>query len=109
MRKVFFVLALASLGTFGTGCAGVAFMGASPANGFIYAGSTLNKQTVENAVGAKTGEACAESVFGWVTWGDASVQAAAKNGGITKVGAVDSKINNYLGIYAKYCAVVTGE
>jgi hypothetical protein len=40
---------------------------------------------------------------------DASIQTAAKNGGITKVSTVDLKTSNVLGIIVTYTCIVTGE
>jgi TRL-like protein family len=41
--------------------------------------------------------------------GDASISAAASNGGITKIHHVDHETMNILGIYAKYTTIVYGE
>jgi TRL-like protein family len=41
--------------------------------------------------------------------GDASISAAATNGGITKIHHVDHETLNILGIYAKYVTIVHGE
>jgi len=41
--------------------------------------------------------------------GDASISAAAANGGITKIHHVDQETLNILGIYARYMTVVHGE
>jgi hypothetical protein len=41
--------------------------------------------------------------------GDASISAAATNGGITKIHHVDHETLNILGIYARYVTVVHGE
>jgi hypothetical protein len=41
--------------------------------------------------------------------GDASITAAATNGGITKIHHVDHETLNILGIYARYVTVVHGE
>jgi hypothetical protein len=40
---------------------------------------------------------------------DASIQEAAKNGGITKISTVDLQTNNILGIIVVYKCIVTGE
>jgi uncharacterized lipoprotein NlpE involved in copper resistance len=91
-----------------TGCAGMAFNGRS-GMGMLFADSKLSESVSGNALGAKTGEACATSILGWVTTGDASIVAASKNGGIKKIGAVDNKSTNVLGLYSTYCTVVTGD
>ena len=58
----------------------------------------------------KTGKACAHGILGLVAWGDASQQAAARSGGITKVYAADETRMGILTIvYREYCTVVSGE
>lgn len=58
----------------------------------------------------KTGRACAHGVLGLVAWGDASQQAAANDGGITKVYAADETRMGVLAfVYREYCTVVSGE
>lgn len=58
----------------------------------------------------KTGQACAHGVLGLVAWGDASQQAAALDGGITKVYAADETRMGVLSVvYREYCTVVSGE
>lgn len=104
MKRILLGLAALAL----SGCAGVAYAGHAPLMGFLYADSQANEHVSDNAVGSKTGQACSTSILGWVTTGDASVPTAAKNGGITKVGSVDNKFSNILGLYATYCVIVTG-
>ncbi|MCA9492813.1 MAG: hypothetical protein KC621_22925 [Myxococcales bacterium] len=105
MRKLLLVPALlASL----TGCAGMAF-GNGVFTATIYADGNSPWQATDNNIGKKKGEACASSILGWFTTGDAGIRAAADAGGITQISAVDSHITNILGIYAKYCTVVSGD
>jgi hypothetical protein len=59
-------------------------------------------------VGAKEGQACAESILGLVARGDASIKAAAKAGGITKIDSVDHYTRNFLGIIGEFCTIVRG-
>ncbi|MBI3183851.1 MAG: hypothetical protein HYZ28_17070 [Myxococcales bacterium] len=76
----------------------------------LYSDTMANEAVTDNAISAaKKGEACAASILGIITTGDASVQQAAANAGITKIGVVDNKYSNILGLYAKYCVVVSGE
>jgi hypothetical protein len=91
-----------------TGCAGVAFMGQGVAQGFIYTDATTPRHATENPLGKKKGEACATSILGIVTTGDATIRAAADAGGVKNISAVDAKIRNILGIVATYCTVVSG-
>ena len=57
----------------------------------------------------KQGEACAKSVLGVYAFGDASIETAKKNAGITKVATVDHATTNILYLYGQYCTVVYGE
>lgn len=62
-------------------------------------------------VGSKTGEACSSIIlFGLVATGDMSIQTAAKQGRIKKIGTVDYSQMNVLGtLYLQKCTIVTGE
>lgn len=59
--------------------------------------------------GRKTGEATATTILGLVANGDASIETAAKNGGITQIMTVDHRSYSILGIYATFTTIVTGE
>ena len=58
--------------------------------------------------GAKTGKACAQSWAGVVALGDASIEAAAKNGGITRVRSADYHAVNQI-VMGKFCTIVRGD
>ena len=62
-----------------------------------------------NPVGSKKGKAGAVSILGWVALGNASVEKAAKEAGITKISHVDEKSTGVLGLFAKYTVTVYGE
>lgn len=64
--------------------------------------------TGQPSKGDRSGEACATSILGIIATGDASIETARKNAGVTKVTAVDMSGSSILGIYAKYCTVVYG-
>lgn len=55
------------------------------------------------------GESSSYCVLGIAAVGDCSVSAAAKNGGIKKVGHVDYEYKNILGIWQEVKVVVYGE
>ena len=57
----------------------------------------------------KVGTAECKSVLGLVATGDCSVEAAMKQGGITKIHHVDWDAKNVLGIIGEYKVVVYGE
>lgn len=87
-----------------TGCANVS--GPVPAALSFYA-APLDAGTATSA--SKRGEACAQNVLGAVAWGDASIHAAKKAGGITRVASVEQAPIRVLGLYARFCTVVRGE
>jgi len=59
-------------------------------------------------VGAKEGRACAQSILMLVAQGDASIAAAAKDGGIKKIDTIDHYSRSILGIVADFCTIVRG-
>lgn len=87
-----------------------------PGVGLIYQDVTtnatlINKDTSENeSIGAKSGKACAYSILGLVAWGDAGIRAAARNGGITKVKAMDMENFQIVGpVWMESCTLVHGD
>lgn len=71
---------------------------------------TLPVNATSNAVGSKVGRAKATGFLGILFFNqDASIQSAAKNGGITKISTVDIKQGSVLGIVVTYETIVTGE
>lgn len=58
--------------------------------------------------GAKAGEACATGILGLFAFGDASLDAAKKAGGITDVHSTEFKNFQVLGIYQQACTQVHG-
>jgi hypothetical protein len=99
-------LALASLSLlFTTGCA----MAMSPVTGFVYSDVKAPLAVNSDAEATKTGEAKCTSILGLVAQGDASIEAAAKAGGIKKIHSVDYKCHSILGFYAEFTTIVHGE
>lgn len=70
---------------------------------------TLPVTATSNEVGSKVGMSKATGFLN-VLWfdQDASIQKAAKQGGITKISTVDLKQTNMLGIIQTYECIVTG-
>lgn len=64
--------------------------------------------TSMGADGLKRGEATVEGII-LLAKGDASIDAAMKNGGITRIHHVDSEETNILGIYSKHTTIVYGK
>lgn len=103
LKKVSMVLLSAFL-VLSAGCA----TARGPLMGALYT-STQSGLTATPQAGPKWGEACANSILGLVATGDASIEAARRNGGITSIASVDEKSSSLLGIYATYCTVVRGK
>ena len=73
---------------------------------------TFNKGPVSSSgpvSGPKRGKAVATQFLGLIAWGDASLEAAAKSAGITKIYTADRECTNILGIFSTYTLHVTGE
>lgn len=103
MKKVLLFLAVASFAVMTTSCG---MMG-----GMIYDGSTTPLEATGNTISknAKVGTSSYTNILGAVTLGDGGINAAAKNGGITKISHIDRKNFSVLGIFAKYETTVYGE
>jgi hypothetical protein len=77
--------------------------------GSFYTEVALPVDANSNAGGAKMGKSVAKSYLGLVAIGDASIQAAKQNGGITTVTHVDWDAKNILGLYGEYTTTVYGD
>ena len=82
---------------------------ASPLTGFIYTDLKAPLMATSNPVATKVGTAEATSILGIVATGDASIEAAAKKAGITRISHVDYEASSVLGIFAKFTVYVYGE
>ena len=60
------------------------------------------------ASGSKVGTATSTTYLGLWAEGDASIDTAKKNGGITTVSSVDAKVDSILGIVTTYTTTVRG-
>jgi hypothetical protein len=83
--------------------------------GSIYTG-TVVPHSVDRAeltgpakTGDKAGEACATGILSLAAFGDASIDAAKKAGGISEVHSVEFHGTNIVGIYTQGCTVVHGK
>ncbi len=81
----------------------------APLTGVIYTDMKAPVTATSNSVSTKVGTAEATSILGIVATGDASIDAAAKSAGITKIHHVDEGAMSILGLYAKYTVYVYGE
>ena len=93
LKKVKLALAVAAIAAMSTSCA-----------------LTLPVGATSNDLGSKVGISKATGYFGVLFFGaDASIQSAARNGGIKKISTVDLKQSSLLGIIVSYETIVTGE
>jgi hypothetical protein len=107
MKKLALVAAVAGL-LLASGCA----VTPSPVVGILFTDvkyPSYYDGASEMGPGSKTGMATAEGILALVATGDASVEAACKNGGISKIRTVDQHAWSILGIYTKFTTRVTGE
>ena len=77
--------------------------------GNLYTGVTLPVDASSNGGGTKVGKSTAKSYLGMVAIGDASIETAKKNGGISKVTHIDWDAKNFLGLYGEYTTTVHGD
>jgi hypothetical protein len=59
------------------------------------------------AIGSREGRSCAQSILGIFASGDASIKAAAANGGVTKIASIDHESTWFI-VMGEYCTVVRG-
>lgn len=105
MKKWGNVLGLGLGLCFFMGCA----MASSPVSGFIFMDVKGPIAADAGASASKEGKACANSILGWIATGDASIEAAMKNGGISRVATIDHNSTGILGFYATFCTIVRGQ
>ena len=98
-------------------CAVLMLVSAAVISGCVMAQSPIFAPIAVDLAGAgpvgtganlKRGEAVAQGIV-MVAIGDASIETAAKNGGIRKIHHVDTKTTNILGVYSEYTTIVYGE
>jgi hypothetical protein len=60
-------------------------------------------------IGSRRGESSSRNILGLAAFGDASLRAAAEDGGLQLIQTADYSYFNILGVYQKYTTVVYGE
>ena len=77
--------------------------------GILFANHQGPITATSGKVGYKIGKKCVHGLFyGLITFGDNSVNGAARVRGITKISHVDYRAFNLLGIYYNSCTLVRG-
>jgi hypothetical protein len=102
MKKLFALILIAG---FMSSCAFVS----APLLGGLYTDVKAPLAVTSNAGSTKVGTAKAQSILGIVATGDASIEAASRSAGITKIHHVDYQATSILGIVATYTVYVYGE
>lgn len=103
MKNLLFIGAIAFMLS---GCAAYTM---SPVIGALYTSVKAPLGVTSNPVASKVGTAEATSILGLVATGDASIEAAAKKAGISRISHVDYEAMSVLGIYAKFTLYVYGD
>jgi len=75
---------------------------------FNNTGAPLNLKLHGTELGTRQGRATAACVLGLISFGDASIAEAAREGGIREVTHADAEFTNVLGLYTTYTTVVYG-
>lgn len=81
----------------------------SPVLGGIYTDVQAPLAATDNDLGSKVGTGKATSILGLIATGDASINSAAKQAGITRISHVDYNAKSILGIFATWEVMVYGE
>jgi hypothetical protein len=74
-----------------------------------YPSPALAVECNANAKRDNIGQSTATNILGIINTGDISIEAAMKNGKITKIHHIDMKTECVLGLYAKKTIIVYGE
>ena len=98
-----------------SGCVSNLYPGGPSVAGWIYTGVKDPAQALTVAVdpsasSRKQGHSSAQAILGLVAYGDSSIDAAMKDGGITKVHHIDHMVELVFGgVWAKSTTIVRGE
>ncbi|WP_308502873.1 TRL-like family protein [uncultured Alistipes sp.] len=101
--KKFLACAFAVAALLSTGCV------KSPVVGGVYTDVKDGLAVTGNAGSSKVGTAEVKGYVGLVAMGDASIQTAAREAGITRIHHVDYQSKSYLGLYTIYTIIVYGD
>ncbi len=81
----------------------------SPVNGSLYSNVKAPMMATDsNEKPTKIGRSNARSILGIYAVGDASIESAAKNAGITRIHHVDYETHTILGVIADFTVIVYG-
>ncbi len=111
MRAITRYLAILACCSVTTACAGIYGAPVVPPPGFLFSrfAAPLDIDAQDTKPGSKVGRSSSQSILGLVAEGDASISAAAKQGGISTIRHVDYEFENYLGVFSRFTIVVYGD
>ena len=109
MRIVLALLAFALLSTLVSGCAVHAPVVPPLAGVYTDIRAPLDVDFEATKVAPKKGVSSSMCILGLVATGDASTEAAAREGGISTIHSADYSYFNVLGVYQRYETIVHGE
>ncbi len=105
MKQLVFITAgLLCAAALAAGCQPVA----APTIGLLYL-DVKGPVTATEGTGTREGRACAQSILGLFSTGDASIEAAKAAGGIQEVSSVDHHSTSILGIVGEFCTIARGK
>lgn len=81
----------------------------TPVSGFAYTDIKDGMAVTGNAGSSKVGTAEVKGYVGLVALGDASIQTAAREAGITRIHHVDYQTKSYVSVYTIYTIIVYGD
>jgi len=108
LRSFVSLAAVAGVALISTGCLRAPVV---PPYGIIYSDiqAPLDHDFDRTVVPTRSGSSESISILGLVAIGDASIHAAAQDGGLSVIHTADYEYMNILGVYQKYVTVVRGE
>ena len=78
-------------------------------SGFTNVTAPVDTTFRETAIGPRTGRATVHNVLGLISFGEAGLDAAARNGRLTQIDHIDCRIFTILGLYSFYETIVSGQ
>ncbi len=82
---------------------------ASPLIGNFYNDVKFGNFATSISGATKEGKACASTILALFASGDASIEAAKQQGGITEISYIDHTSKSILGVWAEFCTIVKGK
>jgi hypothetical protein len=82
-----------------------------PPSGLLFSNyaAPIDVDVDQSTIGKKLGESSSYSILGLIAFGDASVTAAAEDGGLSRVDHLDYSYTNFLFIYHSFTTRAYGE